>query len=100
MNTLRKLLLWMTSGGLLGGFFSSLVARSVAPTFYAPISKQVSATLCDCAAAALAAESMFRWTFIGIISGMVVGLVLGLLAAMAREKKPDAAPPSASTKAG
>lgn len=98
MNAFRKLMLWVTSGGLLGGFVGALVTRSIAPTFYAPISKKVSATLCDCAAASLTADAMFRWTFIGIIAGAVGGLLLGLFAAMAKKKPADA--PPASAKAG
>ncbi len=91
MNALRKVLLWVTSGGLLGAFLGSLITKGIAPKVYAPISKQVSATLCDCAAAALAADAMFQWTSIGILVGAVTGLVLGLIAAMAsRGKKPDA----------
>jgi hypothetical protein len=94
MNAVRKLLFWVTSGGLLGGFIGSLVTRSIAPTLYAPISKRVSATLCDCAAASLTADAMFRWTCIGIIVGAVGGLLLGVFAAMAKKPAAPASPPA------
>jgi hypothetical protein len=94
MNTLRKLLLWVTSFGLLGGFFTSLLAQYLVPKFNAPISGVYAQ--CDCASVTLGtAASMFHWTLIGMFIGAAVGLVLGLVGAMAREKKPDAPPAAA-----
>jgi len=94
MNAFRKLLLWVTSGGLLGGLGTSLAAEFLVPKFNAPISGVYAQ--CDCASVTLGtAASMFRWTLIGTLVGCAVGLVLGVLGAMATEKKADASPKSA-----
>ncbi len=89
MNAFRTLLLWITSGGLLGAFLSSVTAQALVPKFNAPISGVYAQ--CDCASVTLGtAASMFHWTLIGLALGAVTGLVLGLIGAMAREKKPAA----------
>ena len=89
MNAFRTLLLWITSGGLLGSLLSSVIAKRLVPEFNAPISGVYAQ--CDCASVTLGtAASMFRWTLIGLAVGAVAGLVLGLISAMAREKKHDA----------
>lgn len=94
MNAFRKLLLWITTGGLVGGFLSSLLAEYLVPKFNAPISGVYAQ--CDCASVTLGtAASMFRWEFIGTLAGAATGLVLGLIGAMAREKKAEP-PPAAS----
>ena len=96
MNTFRKLLLWITSGGLLGGLLGSLLAQYLVPKFNAPISGVYAQ--CDCASVTLGtAASMFKWNFVGSLVGAATGLVLGLIGAMAREKKHDAAPPAKSS---
>ncbi len=96
MNAFRKLLLWVTSGGLLGALVTSLAAAYLVPKFNAPISGVYAQ--CDCASVTLGtAASMFHWTLIGTLVGAAVGLVVGVLGAMAGEKKP-ADPPPASTK--
>jgi len=90
MNAFRKVLLWVTSGGLLGGLGSSLAAEFLVPKFNAPISGVYAQ--CDCASVTLGtAASMFRWTLIGTLVGCAVGLVLGVLGAMAKEKKAESA---------
>jgi hypothetical protein len=95
MNAFRKLLLWITSGGLVGAFLSSLLAQYLVPKFNAPISGVYAQ--CDCASVTLGtAASMFHWTLIGLLVGAATGLVLGLIGAMAREKKPDVPSPSKS----
>jgi hypothetical protein len=87
MNTFRTLLLWTTSGGLAGGFLSSLIAQYLVPKFNAPISGVYAQ--CDCASVTLGtAASMFHWTLIGLLLGATAGLVVGVIGAMAREKKP------------
>ncbi len=92
MNAFRKLLLWVTTGGLLGGLVTSLAAQYLVPKFNAPISGVYAQ--CDCASVTLGtAASMFHWTLIGTLVGSAVGLVLGVLGAMASEKKPAAPPP-------
>ncbi len=94
MNTMRKVLLWVTSGGLVGGLVTSLAARYLVPKFNAPISGVYAQ--CDCASVTLGtAASMFRWTLFGTMVGAFVGLLLGIIAAMSREKKPDASAKSA-----
>jgi hypothetical protein len=91
MNALRKLLLWLTSGGLFGGLGTSLAARYLVPKFNAPISGVYAQ--CDCASVTLGtASSMFTWTFIGTVSGALVGLVLGVLSVMGGGKKDAPAP--------
>ncbi|MGO8968807.1 MAG: hypothetical protein ACLQDQ_04475 [Myxococcaceae bacterium] len=96
MNAFRKLLLWVTSGGLVGGLVTSLAAEFLVPKFNAPISGVYAQ--CDCASVTLGtAASMFHWTLIGTLAGAAVGLLLGILGAMASEKQP-AAPPPASGK--
>lgn len=93
MNAFRKLLLWITTGGLVGGFLSSLLAEYLVPKFNAPISGVYAQ--CDCASVTLGtAASMFRWQFIGTLAGAATGLVLGLIGAMAREKKAEPPPPA------
>jgi hypothetical protein len=93
MNALRKLLLWLTSGGLVGGFTASLAARYLVPKFNAPISGVYAQ--CDCASVTLGtASSMFTWTFIGTIGGALLGLVLGVLGAMGGGKKQETPPAS------
>ena len=94
MNTMRKVLLWVTSGGLVGGLVTSLAAEYLVPKFNAPISGVYAQ--CDCASVTLGtASSMFRWTLFGTMVGAFVGLLLGIITAMAREKKPDASAKSA-----
>jgi ABC-type amino acid transport system permease subunit len=98
MNAFRKLLLWVTSGGLLGGLVGALGGQFFVPKFNAPISGVYAQ--CDCASVTLGtAAAMFRWTLIGTILGALGGLVVGLIGAMAREKKPDAPPPASSKSA-
>ncbi|MGO9829436.1 MAG: hypothetical protein ACLPJH_04805 [Myxococcaceae bacterium] len=93
MNAFRKLLLWVTSGGLLGGLVTSLAAQYLVPKFNAPISGVYAQ--CDCASVTLGtAASMFHWTLIGTVAGAAVGLLLGVFGAMAREK-PEKPPASA-----
>jgi hypothetical protein len=88
MNAFRTLLLWITSGGLAGGFVSSFIAQHLVPKFNAPISGVYAQ--CDCASVTLGtASSMFHWTLIGLLLGAATGLVLGIIGAMAREKKPE-----------
>jgi hypothetical protein len=96
MNAFRKLMLWVTSFGLLGGFLASLLAQTLVPKFNAPMSGVYAQ--CDCASVTLGtAASMFHWTLIGIILGAAAGLVLGLVGAMAKQKPKDA-PPETSSK--
>lgn len=98
MNAFRKLLLWITTGGLVGGLLSSLMAEYLVPKFNAPISGVYAQ--CDCASVTLGtAASMFRWSLIGTLVGSTTGLVLGLIGAMAREKKAEP-PPASSPKNG
>jgi len=93
VNAFRRLMLWVTSGGLLGGLVTSLAAEYLVPKFNAPISGVYAQ--CDCASVTLGtAASMFHWTFMGTLAGAVVGLVMGILGSMAREKKPSAPPPA------
>jgi fluoride ion exporter CrcB/FEX len=95
MNAFRKLLLWITTGGLVGGLLSSLLGEFLVPKFNAPISGVYAQ--CDCASVTLGtAASMFRWSLIGTLLGCALGLVVGLIGAMAREKKPEAAAPASS----
>lgn len=91
MNAFRKFLLWMTSGGLLGGLVTSVCARYLVPKFNAPISGVYAQ--CDCASVTLnTAASMFSWTLIGTLVGALGGGVLGVFAAMtAKPKEPPAA---------
>jgi hypothetical protein len=94
MNAFRKLLLWVTSGGLLGALLGSLLGQFFVPKFNAPISGVYAQ--CDCASVTLGtAAAMFKWNLIGLLLGALVGLVLGLIGAMAA-KKQDA--PAASAK--
>jgi hypothetical protein len=96
MNAFRKVLLWITSGGLLGALVGAVGGQFFVPKFNAPISGVYAQ--CDCASVTLGtAAAMFKWVLIGILLGGVGGLVLGLIGAMAREKKSDA-PPAASAK--
>jgi len=89
MNVLRKLLLWVTCCGLLGGLVTSLAAKYLVPKFNAPISGVYAQ--CDCASVTLGtAASMFHWTLFGTLGGCVLGLLLGVFSAMAGEKKPEA----------
>ena len=98
MNTFRKLLLWITTGGLVGGLLSSLMGEFLVPKFNAPISGVYAQ--CDCASVTLGtAAAMFRWNVIGTLVGCTTGLVLGLIGAMAREKKVEP-PAAASPKSG
>jgi len=95
MNTMRKVLLWVTSGGLVGGLVTSLAAEYLVPKFNAPISGVYAQ--CDCASVTLGtAASMFHWTLLGTLAGAGGGLVLGILGAMAREKQQDAPPPASA----
>jgi len=96
MNAFRKVLLWITSGGLLGALVGAVGGQFFVPKFNAPISGVYAQ--CDCASVTLGtAAAMFKWVLIGILLGGVGGLVLGLIGAMAREKKSDV-PPAASAK--
>lgn len=93
MNALRKVLLWITSGGMIGGFTASLAARFLVPKFNAPISGVYAQ--CDCASVTLGtATSMFTWTLVGMLVGALVGVILGVMGALGGKAKPSAAPPA------
>jgi len=93
MNALRKVLLWITSGGMIGGFTASLAARFLVPKFNAPISGVYAQ--CDCASVTLGtATSMFTWTLVGTLGGALVGVVLGVMGALGSKSKPSAASPA------
>jgi hypothetical protein len=97
MNALRRVLLWISVGGLVGGLAGSLLGLFFVPKFNAPISGVYAQ--CDCASVTLGtASAMFKWTLGGMVAGVVVGLVLAVLGAMGakRKEEPAAGPPKSA----